>query len=288
MRAATLCSLLCCAAAAAAFAAQPERVDLHGAVTDLALPTSSPTGAIVVGGKRVEVARDLSIELPASVTTLARFFADAPPGCVARGESGVAAHDACRSEPEGTAAAADPKDARRDADTLLSVATARLVADVRPDGQLVATRLQITRNGEPFWGGVTFVSPTDGYLRVNGALRADDGGTIVRLNDPTKQQSAQQGPGCGSAGNCSPDPRFQVALNPWSARFEDGNPACIGTDDQGCMASNRAATPGDLLTRVPIRVGDNLLMDGSFETVHGVRFFSAEALLVQVKLDPSR
>jgi hypothetical protein len=287
MRRVLLAAILVAAASAFGVAsAQDQGVELAGEIKSLARPTGALPGVMVVGVSRVEIPPDLAVDLPAARLTLDQVFAEAPPGCVARGESGLASGDACRTNPDGSRA--DATAPGREPETLLSVASARVLAARADDGRLVASRVQITRSSEPLWGGVTFVSPTDGYMRINGALREDDGGTVVRINDPTKQQSDQHGPGCGSLPNCSPDPRFRAALSPWSVRFEQGNPACIGADDQGCHASNRDTYPGDLVTLVPIRVGDNVLVEGSYESVRGVAFFSAQSLLVQTRLGKER
>jgi hypothetical protein len=279
------CALLVAASAAGvrAESAQDPVVEISGPITALAIEQeadAAPGAVIVVNGNRVRIPPDVSVELPATRASVADLFRDAPAACRPRGESGLAQVDVCRTVPDATG---NPALA-----TVLSPARATLDIAETADGQLVASRVRITRSGEPLYGGVTFINVEGGYIRVNGHYRQDEGGTLIRINDPLGQQSAQSGPGCGSEGNCSPDRRFRIDSNEISVRFERGNPACIGDASVACPRENRLVAADDIYTRVPILVGDNVTAQGSFEIVAGARVFLAQALLVQAVLPADR
>jgi hypothetical protein len=248
-------------------------------------------GAIGVGRERIAIPSGLAIELPARVLTLPEVFSQATAPCRKRGQSGLARQDACRADVGG--ADLGPPSSYTDTsatpvEMAAPVARATVLATRTDDGRLVAVSVKITKSREPFWGAVTYVDVVQGYLRVNGALREDDGGVIVRINDPEGLQSDQHGVGCGPEGNCSPDARFRLDGNAYSVRFARGNPACIGSDAQACPEANRHIAADDFLSRVPIRVGDNVQAEGAFEIAAGVRFFSAQALVIQTELSPDR
>src|SRR4029450_12260973 len=78
--------------------------------------------------------------------------------------------------------------------------TARVSAAPDGHGNLVAAKVAFTRNDSAVSGAVTFVSPDEGYIRINGALGIDAGGAMVRINDPEARQSVQVGRGCGEEG----------------------------------------------------------------------------------------
>ena len=52
-------------------------------------------GIIVVGGQNIIIPRNLLMDLPANRLTLTHTFAQAPPACLQRGESGLAKADFC-------------------------------------------------------------------------------------------------------------------------------------------------------------------------------------------------
>src|SRR2546427_12452524 len=66
------------------------------------LTVTSPTdvwsaGTLVVGGQNVIIPRNLLADFPANRLTLQQTLAQAPPSCVARGESGLALADLCNT-----------------------------------------------------------------------------------------------------------------------------------------------------------------------------------------------
>jgi hypothetical protein len=149
------------------------------------------------------------------------------------------------------------------------------------ESESIATKIVLTRNDRSVLGAVTFVSEAQGYLRIGGAFGVDQGGALVRINDPDAHQSAQSGVGCGSEGNCSPDARFRANVVHHSVRFAAGYPACVpGALGDVCAAASRPVRGiVDAALLVPIRLGDHVTAQGAFEVVDGVRIFSAHTLV---------
>ena len=248
-------------------------------------------GRIVVGAEPVSVPPMVAIELPGDVLTLQELFARAPALCRAAHESGLVAADGCRRPPREqteharvwTAAGDrtphthfDPAPTDEPPPTVATVVAARAA-----DGGLVATAITLTRTDESVWGAVTFVNDEEGYLRINGAFGLDEGGALLRINDPEGRQSVQSGTGCGAEGNCSPDVRFKANTSETSVRFDAGYPACIpgGLGDACARASRPVRTALDGNAMLPILSGDHVTARGGFEVHDGVRVFWAHTLV---------
>lgn len=233
-------------------------------------------GIIVVGGQIVIIPRNMIIELPANFLSLHTLFADAPPECVARGESGLALADDCLNPGAGPVA------------TILANRTAA--------GDIIAGDIFIEKGQESMSGQVTYINHTDGYFRINGRPGVDGGGTMVRVNDPDHRHTIQQGKGCSGGPNCSADVRFTNDPDNYTVAFSTGYPACIpstelgvfgnrtaggvsdaaGNGDAFCPDNNRGGnTVNDSRFFAPIQVGDSVGVAGNFEVVNGVRFLSA-------------
>lgn len=278
-------------------AAQEALPPFTGEIASLTLDQggdSPPGGTIVVSGVRVIIPGSLNIDLPAAPSALAWVFQGAPGRCRERGESGLAKADRCRveTEPEPADARGDLAATVRDGLPAGRSPAPRVITEIPPavatieaarmeDGRLVAASVHITRALEQLMGGVTFINPEEGYIRINGHYRQDEGGTMIRLNDPSRLHGDQQGAACGTEANCSPDTRFRVSVAGWTARFERGNPVCIGGNAQGCHAADRKLAEDDVSSRIPILVGDNVTVEGSFQIAGGLRYFSAQTLVVQ-------
>jgi hypothetical protein len=285
-------------------AAQEGAPPLTGEVASLTLDrgdAAAPGGTIVVNGVRVVIPSGLNLDLPAAESTLAWLFQEAQARCRARGESGLAKADTCRVETAGDEAGAHGGlvSSARDGDVRERPPAPRVVTEIPPavatievvraeDGRLVAENIRLTRSLEQLMGGVTFVNPDEGYIRINGYYRQDEGGTMIRVNDPFHQHGEQHGAACGDGANCSPDKRLRVGSSAWTVRFERGNPACIGGAAQGCYAEDRKVAAGDVSSRIPILVGDNVTVEGAFHVADGVRYFSAQTLTVQATLSGDR
>lgn len=251
-------------------------------------------GVIVVGGQNIIIPRNLLIDFPANRMTLQQAYNQAPPGCLARAESGLAKADFCN--------------------TLHTGALATIAANRTSAGNTIAGDVYIQKGTEAVKGVVTYINYTDGYFRLNGNANDPNTGVMVRLNDPGNRHTVQQGSGClaGSV-NCSADPRFTLDRDNYTSVFSSGMPVCIpstvprsfvdtldvdvdgdttetlttqssasGTGDLLCPSTNR--TP-DLIVAdsrrfAPIQLGDNLNAEGNFETINGVRFLSAHTTMV--------
>ncbi len=253
-------------------------------------------GIIVVGGQNVIVPRNLLIDLPANRLTLKQIFDQAPPACVALGESGLAQLDTCNAGAGG----------------FTSISANRTSA-----GDVIAGDVFIQKGEELVTGQVTFINYSDGFFRLNGILNDPNTGVMVRLNDPTSRHTIQQGAGCAPVNpgtgrvpdNCTPDPRFALDPDNYTNVFSTGYPLCIpstvprtftdvlglgtttaqaladGTGDVLCPNTNRgivAPEPpvADSRRFAPIRIGDSITAEGNFETINGVRFLSAHTTSV--------
>lgn len=245
-------------------------------------------GRIVVAGQTVIIPRNLVLEMPANFLPLGEFFAQAPPDCVARGQSGVAAEDTC----EGAA-----------------VGVATMLANLTLAGDLIAGNIFIEKGQETASGVVSFINYDEGYFRINGTVGSDTTGLMIRLNDPDTTHTIQLGTGCrpGSI-NCSADVRFTNDPENYTFVYTTGYPACIpstvgpspvvgglrttgsdafGVGDAFCPQGNRDFTlpVPDSSRFAPLRVGDPIGADGNFEVINGVRFLSAHTIAVLVGLD---
>ena len=105
-------------------------------------------GRIVAGGDNVVIPRNLLIDLPANRLTLQQLFAQAPPSCLANGETGLAKADRCNIDATG--------------------GLATIFANRTGGGDVIAGDVRIAKAVESVTGTVTYVSYTDGYFRLNG------------------------------------------------------------------------------------------------------------------------
>ena len=105
-------------------------------------------GRIVAGGDNVVIPRNLLIDLPANRLTLQQLFAQAPPSCLANGETGLAKADRCNLDATG--------------------GLATIFANRTGGGDVIAGDVRIAKAAESVTGVVTYLSYTDGYLRSTG------------------------------------------------------------------------------------------------------------------------
>ena len=291
------------ALAAPRASAQPGIVRLDGILTGLQVDQAderTSAGYLVVDGKRVAVPSTVFVELPGDALTMQELFVRAPTRCREQHESGLVPADKCRRpalDPSGRTRVwsvdgdrtprtyLDPIPTDEAPPTVAHIEAHRLAA-----GELVATRVVLTRTDASVWGAVTFVNEEEGYLRINGAFGADEGGALLRINDPEARQSVQSGTGCGGEGNCSPDVRFRASSRDRSVRFDAGYTACIpGGLGAACASTSRpvrALLDGNAM--LPIVKGDHLTAQGGFEVYDGVRVFWAHALVVHTSPDAER
>jgi hypothetical protein len=279
----------------AASAQMPGELAVNGRLTAIQvdnLDDRISAGSIVVGKERVVVPSSVMVQMPGDRLTLQELFALAPARCRDKHESGLVPSDACRRP-------ARDETGRTPTWTLEADRTPRSYLDPTPtdeapptdarvratrgdDGALVASAITLTRTDASVGGAVTFVNEDEGYLRVNGALGADDGGALLRINDPEARQSVQRGTGCGAQSNCSPDVRFKANTVTMTVRFEAGYPACIpgGLGDVCSLSSRPVRGFIDGNAMLPIVKGDHITAQGGFEVYDGVRVFWAHTLVV--------
>src|ERR1041385_4472999 len=164
-------------------------------------------GVIVVGGQNIILPRNLLMDLPAIRLTLNQIFAQAPPACLQRAESGLAKGDFCNASKTG--------------------AIATIHATRTSAGNVIAGDVFLQKGVETVKGTVTYINYTDGYFRLNGVPNDAATGVMVRLNDPENRHTVQQGLGCQTGSvNCSPDPRFALDADNYTNTFSTGVPSC--------------------------------------------------------------
>src|ERR1041385_1419558 len=251
-------------------------------------------GVIVVGGQNIILPRNLLIDLPANRLTLNQIFAQAPPACLQRAESGLAKADFCSANKTG------------------GIAT--IHANRTSAGNVIAGDVFIQKGIETVKGTVTYINYTDGYFRLNGSPNDANSGVMVRLNDPGNRHTVQQGLGCQTGSvNCSPDPRFTLDPDNYTNTFSTGVPRCLpttlarsfvdtldldgdgnitetlstqsttsGTGDLLCPSTNRTADliVADSRRFAPIQIGDSVEAEGNFETINDVKFLSAHTTMI--------
>ena len=278
----------------AAPAQTPGGVTVDGTLTAISVDTPddrASAGTIVIGKQRVVVPSTVPVEMPGGGFSLPELFILAPARCREKKESGLVPADACR-RPARDDSGRTPtwtleadRTPRSYLDPIPTDEAPPTVAHVKAsrgaDGVLVASAVTLTRTDTSVWGAVTFVNEEEGYLRVNGALGADEGGALLRINDPESRHSVQRGTGCGAESNCSPDVRFKANTATASVRFEAGYPACVAGGMGGvCLVSSRPLRGFlDGNAMLPILVGDHVTAQGGFEVHDGVRVFWAHALV---------
>ena len=267
---------------------------ITGEIEALTLTTPSNVwsgGTMTIGGQVIILPANLLINLPNDYQSLQQIYANAPAACTATGESGLAKGDRCNARATG--------------------AQATIIANRTDSGNIIAGQVDIFKALESVTGIVSYISYSDGYFRLNGIPGDSGTGVMVRVNDPALgnpalgRHTVQKGLGCpaGDTQNCSPDVRFKLDQDNYTFCYLTGYPACIpttanGLGDPNCPDSNRppianivssnpfAGPPeaADSRRFAPVKLGDSIKADGSFETVSGVTFLSAWSVRVLVDL----
>lgn len=251
------------------------------------------SGTIQVAGQTFILPRNLLFDLPMNRLTVCQLFQQAPPSCLAMGESGLARSDDCLRARGGS--------------------YAHILGNQMPDGTCIVGEMFLQKSNEVFGGKITYINYEDGYFRANG--RADDPantGLMVRLNDPDGVHTIQQGLGCEGGPNCSPDVRFCNDAGSYSLGYMSGYPLCIpstvpragldglssdgadpatGIGDHYCPQANR----GNLIAEdsrymAPMRIGDKFGAEGNIESItdpatgQRVNFLSAHTMTIEVDI----
>jgi hypothetical protein len=280
--------------------AAPVRAPIFGEIQSIAVADPNDhwsNGLIVVGGQRVFIPRNMLLDLPANRLTLQELFTQAPPACVAAGETGLAKTDTCNTSGSG--------------------GFATISANITNEGNIIAGDVFIQKGTESISGVVTFINHTAGFFRLNGAPGSATTGVMVRINDPDARHTVQRGPGCqAGSSNCSPDPRFTLDPDNYTNTFTTGYPLCIpsiigrnfqdvldlngngntneilnargnanGVGDILCPDTNRLSqVANDSRRFAPLKLGDFVTAEGNFETINGVRFLSSHSTTIGVAL----
>jgi hypothetical protein len=247
--------------ACAAFAADGAPRTVRGVLSSVLLHAEG-SGTVGCCGQSIAVPADLRLEFPGVRLSMSEVFALAPAACRARGESGLLATDRC---------VADRGHRGRAAHILAEVS-------IGDRGTPVAGRVVISGTDDRVSGPVTFVHPTDGYLRIGGEYGVDAHGRMLRVNDPEARISIQQGAVCGGEGNCSPDVRFAFDANTPSVRFSTGGFLCVPSAVYGLCPPGASSDPGALLQ--PIRLGHHVVAVGVEQALRGSHVFVAHTLIV--------
>ena len=112
-------------------------------------------GSIQVAGQTFVIPRNLVMDLPANRLTVCQLFEQAPPSCLAQGESGLARSDNCLRARGG--------------------AYAHILGNQMPDGTCIVGEMFLQKSNEVFDGTVTYINS-----RVV-CRAAVGGGTLVHL-----------------------------------------------------------------------------------------------------------
>ena len=268
------------------------RVDLIGEVERITLDRPEDvwsSGSMIVAGMNVVVPANLVIQLPVQRYTLQELHTQARPECREKRQTGLASADDCFFERRG--------------------AIATILANRSSSGVVIAGEVRLAKADDFTTGVVTFVNHESGYVVLNGNSNSDSGGVTVRINDPLGRHTIQSGKGCGGGINCSPDVRFPVDSDNYTAAFVTGYPLCIPStvrtrsrdlqgvntlsfrngivsgNDPNCPFAARTADPlsqpvPDSSRFAPIKIGDSMEATGNFELISGFRFFSAHTVRV--------
>ncbi|MGE4620219.1 MAG: Ig-like domain-containing protein, partial [Planctomycetota bacterium] len=277
-------------------------------------------GWIVADGTAVRIPSGLLVDLPANRLTLRDLVDQASPECKALGESGLASTDECMRNKGLTGGGAQIL-ANRTADGYVIAGDVFLNKNMTGNvaggiiGPTVAGYVSYIDFDQGYF--VVNGTPDEAPAADTAIGGTDTRGVIVRINDPQTRQTIQSGLGCltGSS-NCSPDPRFCTDADSYTWAFTTGFPACIpstnstlgdrptnsgsgnnnggansdGVGDPFCPMWNRefegplGRTVPNSRFYVPLVVGDPIGVDGNYEVIDGVKFFSAYGGFVQLGL----
>ncbi|MEE2882874.1 MAG: Ig-like domain-containing protein [Planctomycetota bacterium] len=274
-------------------------------------------GWIIADGTAVRIPSGLLIDLPANRLTIRDLMAGAPPECLALEESGLGSSDECVRN-KGMQGGGAQILANRQPDGFVIAGDVFILKNMTGNvaGGIVGPTVAGSVSYIDFDDGYFVINgiPNEPPVAAGGN---DNRGVIVRINDPETRQTIQSGLACnGSFTNCSPDARFCTDPDNYSWTYATGYPACIpstnstlgdrptnsgsgnnnggananGVGDPFCPMWNRefegpiGRTVPDSRFYVPIVVGDPIGVDGNYEIVDGVKFFSAYGGFVQLGL----
>lgn len=295
-----LAAALVVSLAAGPVQAAPVKAPLSGEIERITLnnPADYWTGGtVVVGGQTVILPRNLLLDLPANRLTLWQLVDQAPEPCKSRGETGLAKGDTCNLS--GTGAIVSIAANRTNGNNV--IAGDVLIEKGREAVTGVVTYINYDQgylriDGVPGSDSAGLMArmndPTSRHTIQVGAgcgagpncspddrfgLDADNYTNTTPTGYPMCLPSTIARPWAGlpqqdiatALGGLSSDRSVAVAAGTAQA-------AADGTGDALCPSTNRTAnfTVADSRRFAPILVGDTITLEGSFETVGGVRFLS--------------
>lgn len=288
-------------------------VQIGGEISRITLTTPGDywsAGTMVISGQYVTIPRNLLIDLPANRLTLWQLFEQAPEACKALGETGLTSTDRCNTS--GTGAYANISANRTNGGNI--IAGDMLIEK----GQEVVTGVVTYINHDEGYLRINGVlgDPNTGMLaRMNDPTRRHTWqqglGCLADslncspdprfTNDPDNYTNiAVTGypmcipsrvarlfkEGLPAQGNGLTDPNFSPAVPEQMAQSSTLDPA---RGDVLCPDTNRPVTPSGLVNdsrfMAPIRLGDDIKLEGNFETVNGVRFLSFHSSVTEIALE---
>ena len=264
-------------------------------------------GTITVAGQIVTIPRNLLIDLPANRLTLQEiYYVESPTACKAINKSGLAKGDACNAYGTGANASI----------SAIRTGNGNLVAGdvlIQKGTETFAGTVTFINYSQGYFRlGGTVGSDSNGVMV---RLNDPDGRHTVQSGAGCAVGTALP----GQTNNCSPDFRFNLDMDNYTNVFTTGYPLCIpstkprsfvdvldldtdndvtetlttqanadGTGDLLCRTTNRTSNNGlpmdDSRLFAPIMLGDNIVADGNWEIINGVRFLSAHSTMVSAAL----
>ena len=300
-------SVLCPSAAKAATSVQ-----INGEISSITLTSPGDywsAGTLVISGQYVTIPRNLLIDLPANRLTLWQLFDQAPAACKALGETGLTSTDRCNTS--GTGAYASISANRTNGGNIIAgdmliekgqeVVTGAVTYINHDEGYLRINGIP----GDPNTGMMARMNDPTQRHTVQQGLGCVAGSPNCSAdprftNDPDNYTntavtgypmcipSRVERPfgGLPAQGDGPTDPNFSPAVPKQSARSSVVDPA---RGDVLCPDTNRPATPSGLVNdsrfMAPIRLGDEIKLQGNFETVNGVRFLSFHSSVTEIALE---
>jgi hypothetical protein len=290
-------------------------VTISGEISRITLTTPGDywsAGTMVISGQYVTIPRNLLIDLAANRLTLWQFFDQAPAACKALGETGLTSTDRCNTS--GTGAYASIAANRTNGGNIIAgdmlidkgqeVVTGAVTYINHDDGYLRINGLL----GDPDAGMMARMNdPTQRHTVQQGlgcAAGSPNCSADPRFtNDPDNYTNtavtgypmcipsrvARPFVGLEAQGAGPADPNFSPAVPAQIAQSSALDPA---RGDVLCPDTNRPVTQSGLVNdsrfMAPIRLGDEVKLEGNFETVNGVRFLSFHSSVTEIALETRR
>ena len=290
-------------------------VTISGEISRITLTTPGDywsAGTMVISGQYVTIPRNLLIDLPANRLTLWQLFDQAQAACKTLGETGLTSTDRCNTT--GTGAYASISANRTNGGNIIAgdmlidkgqeVVTGAVTYINHDEGYLRINGIL----GDPGTGMMARMNdPTQRHtvqLGLGCAAGSPNCSADPRFtNDPDNYTNTavtgfpmcipsrvgRQFVGLEAQGTGPADPNFSPAVPAQIAQSSALDPA---RGDVLCPDSNRPATASGLVNdsrfMAPIRLGDEIKLEGNFETVNGVRFLSYHSSVTEIALETRR